>query len=453
MDLRAAAVSSTAQPRFYAARLAGTSVFDPIGDAVAKVRDVVVVPQSRASARAVGLVVEVSAKRRVFLPITRVTSISPGQVISTGVLNVRRFEKRTGELLVIGELLDRAVTLNDGSGEATVLDIALDQDRHRDWNVSRLHLRRRRRGSSLSRLVSRGETLTVELAEVSGLYGSQAEQSAHLLAASYQDLNPADLAEIIHELAPKRRIELAGELADERLADVIEELPEDIRVEVVTGLDATRAADILDVMDPDDAADLVQELPDSVAAHLLNLMEPEEAEDVRRLLAYDEYTAGGMMTTEPLIVAPETPVAHCLAMISREAIHAALASTVHVCRSPLETPTGKLLGIVHFQQLLRERPDRPVGEIIDQDKVAVEPTAPLSTVTREMATYNLVSMPVIDEDGRLLGAVTVDDVLDHVLPDDWREQDEPPPTTGQIDLSEIARATARDAEDDAATED
>ena len=453
MDLRAAAVSSTAQPRFYAARLAGTSVFDPIGDAVAKVRDVVVVPQSRTSARAVGLVVEVSAKRRVFLPITRVTSISPGQVISTGVLNVRRFEKRTGELLVIGELLDRAVTLNDGSGEATVLDIALDQDRHRDWNVSRLHLRRRRRGSSLSRLVSRGQTLTVELAEVSGLYGSQAEQSAHLLAASYQDLNPADLAEIIHELAPKRRIELAGELADERLADVIEELPEDIRVEVVTGLDATRAADILDVMDPDDAADLVQELPDSVAAHLLNLMEPEEAEDVRRLLAYDEYTAGGMMTTEPLIVAPETPVAHCLAMISREAIHAALASTVHVCRSPLETPTGKLLGIVHFQQLLRERPDRPVGEIIDQDKVAVEPTAPLSTVTREMATYNLVSMPVIDEDGRLLGAVTVDDVLDHVLPDDWREQDEPPPTTGQIDLSEIARATARDAEDDAATED
>ena len=445
-------MSTTAQPRFYAARLAGTTVFDPIGDVVATVRDVVVVPQTRASAHAVGFVVEVSAKRRVFLPITRVTSISPGQVISTGVLNVRRFEKRTGELLVIGDLLDRAVTMVDGTGEATVLDIALDQNRHRDWEVSRLHLRRRRRGSSLSRLVSRGETLTVELAEVNGLYGSQAEQSAHLLAASYQDLNPADLAEIIQELDPKRRIELAGELADQRLADVLEELPEDVRVEVVTGMDATRAADVLDVMNPDDAADLVQELPEHVAAHLLNLMEPEEAEDVRRLLAYDEYTAGGMMTTEPLIVAPETPVAHCLAMISREAIHAALASTVHVCRSPLETPSGKLLGIVHFQQLLRERPDRAVGEILDQDKVAVRPTAPLSEVTREMATYNLVSIPVIDDDGRLLGAVTVDDVLDHVLPDDWREQNEPPTSTGQIDLSEIARATARDAEDSAAAD-
>jgi CBS domain-containing protein len=407
-------VSTAAQGRFYAARLVGTSVFDPIGDSVATVRDVVVVPQTRTSARAVGFVVE----------------------------------KRTGELLVLGDLLDRVVTLTDGSGEATVLDIALDQDRHRDWTVSRLHVRRRRPGGSLGRLVSRGQSLTVELSEVTGLYGSQAEQSAHLLAASYQDLNPADLAEIIQELETKRRIELAGELADERLADVLEELPEDIRVEVVTGLDAKRAADVLDAMDPDDAADLVQELPETVASELLDLMEPEEAEDVRRLMAYDEYTAGGMMTTEPLIVAPETPVAHCLAMISREAIHAALASTVHVCRSPLETPTGRLLGIVHFQQLLRERPDRPVGEIIDPDRVEVSPKVPLSTVTREMATYNLVSIPVVDEDGRLLGAVTVDDVLDHVLPDDWREQDEPAPTTGQIDLSEIARATSRDTDEE-----
>ena len=93
-----------------------------------------------------------------------------------------------------------------------------------------------------------------------------------------------------------------------------------------------------------------------------------------------------------------------------------------------------------------------MSEIIDPDRVAVEPTVPLSVVTREMATYNLVSIPVIDEEGRLLGAVTVDDVLDHVLPDDWREQDEPPPTTGQIDLSQIARATARSAEDDAAAD-
>src|SRR5699024_3221662 len=154
------------------------------------------------------------------------------------------------------------------------------------------------------------------------------------------------------KLDPKRRIELAGELSDERLADVIEELPEDTRVEVVTELEAPRAAAVLDSMDPDDAADLLQQPPEPAAAQPPDLVEPDEAKDVRRLMEYDEYTAGGMMTAEPLIVAPETPVAHCLAMISREELHAALASTVHVCRSPLETPSGRLLGIVHFQQLL-----------------------------------------------------------------------------------------------------
>lgn len=439
--------------RFYVARLAGTSVFDPLGDPVGRVRDVVLSPHAR-GARAVGMVVEVPGKRRVFLPITRITSIDAGQVIISGILNVRRFEKRSAELLAIGDLLDRTVTLTDGSGEATVEDMALDENRHGDWELSKLYIRRRKRsGSSLAKLMGgRGETLTVSLDEVTGLFGTQAEQSAALLLASYEDLKPADLGEIFQEIDPKRRLELAAELSDDRLADVLEELPEDTRVEMVTALEAARAADVLEEMDPDDAADLVQELPEGVAQRLLALMEPEEAEDVRRLMAYDEYTAGGMMTTEPLIVAPETPVAHCLAMISREELSPAHASTVHVCRSPLETPTGRLLGIVHFQHLLRERPDRPVGEIVDSDRHDLAPTALLHDVTREMATYNLVSLPVCDAEGRLLGAVTVDDVLDHVLPEDWREQDEQPTTTGQIDLSEIARRMDEDSSDDDARE-
>lgn len=430
---------SSSQNRFFVARLAGTPVFDPIGDSVGKVRDVVVLPQTRGAARGVGLVVEVPGKRRVFLPITRVTSISPGHVITGGLLNMRRFEKRTAEVLVIGDLLERVVALKDGSGEATVQDVALDQGRRHEWEISRLYLRRRTKGTALTKLVSRGQSLTVDASEVTGLYGTQAEQSAALLLASYEDLKPADLGEILQELEPKRRTELAGELTDDRLADVLEELPEDTRVELVTSLESKRMADVLDVMDPDDAADIVQELPEPVAQELLALMEPEEAADVRRLMAYDEYTAGGLMTTEPLIVAPETPVATCLAMISREEISPALASTIHVCRAPLETPTGRLLGIVHFQHLLRERPDRAVGEIVDADSHALAPTIMLSEVTREMATYNVVSLPVVDEDGRLLGSVTVDDVLDHVLPEDWREQDEQPTATGQIDLSEIAR--------------
>ncbi len=434
-----AAVNSSSS-RFFAARLAGTGVFDPIGDQVGRVRDVVLVPQVRRGARVVGFVVEVPGRKRIFLPITRVLSISTGQVIMSGALNPRRFEMRRSEALVIGDLLERVVTLRDGT-RASVQDVGLERKRNKEWEITTLFVRKEKTGSTLTKLVTRGETVTVPWEETSGLFGTQSEQSAQLLLASYSDLKVADLAELVQEMDPKRRVDVAEELSDERLANVLEELPEDTRVEIVSQLETGRVADVLDVMDPDDAADLLQELPAQLGEDLLALMEPEEAADVRRLLEYDEHSAGGMMTTEPVIVSPETPVAYCLAQISRHDLSPALASTVYVCRQPLETPTGKLLGSVHFQRLLRERPERPVGEIIDPDHVELMDHAPLAAVTREMATYNLMSVPVIDAENRLLGAVTVDDVLDHVLPEDWRESDELiVPTTGQIDLSAIARS-------------
>jgi len=174
-------------------------------------------------------------------------------------------------------------------------------------------------------------------------------------------------------------------------------------------------------MQPDDAADLLHELSDEQTAQLLALMEPEEARDVRRLLAYEDYTAGGLMTTEPVILGPETTIATALAQIRRQDLPPALASMVFVCRPPLETPTGRFLGVGHFQRLLREPPHASVGSILDSDTEALSPDAPLGRVTRLLAAYNLLALPVLDAEKRLLGAVSVDDVLDHILPEDWRE--------------------------------
>ncbi|MDD9205292.1 CBS domain-containing protein, partial [Georgenia sp. 10Sc9-8] len=209
-----------------------------------------------------------------------------------------------------------------------------------------------------------------------------------------------------------------------RLADVLAELGEEDRVAVVAGLDVERAADVLDQMQPDDAADLVSELPSTTAAALLERMEPEEAADVRRLLAYDQLTAGGMMTTEPLILPPEATVAQALAHARRPGVTPALAAVVFVVRPPLETPTGRLLGAVHLQRALREPPHQLLGSMLDRDIEAVRPVDGIGTVTRLLATYNLTALPVVDEENRLLGAVSVDDVLDHLLPDDWRQADE-----------------------------
>lgn len=411
---------SSAPTRVYVARLAGTSVFDPIGDEVGKVHDVVVVIPLKGVPRAVGLVVEVTGRRRVFVPLTRVTGIEPGAVITTGLVNIRRFEQRSSETLVVSQLLDRAVTLRDGSGRATIEDVAIEQQRNRDWLVTKLFVRRRAPGA----LLRRGPTFVVDVVDVTGLGPTAEQQGASSLLASLGDMKPADLADVLHDLPDERRNEVASELDNDRLADVLEELGDEDRVAIVSSLEASRAADVLDVMQPDDAADLVSELPESMAAELLGLMEPEEAEDVRRLLAYDERTAGGLMTTEPIILGPEATVATALAHARRRDVNPALSTMIFVARPPLETPTGRFLGVVHLQRALREPPHEPLGSFLDTDVEAVTPEDTISRVTRLLATYNYTVLPVLDEDRRLLGAISVDDVLDNLLPEDWREAED-----------------------------
>lgn len=413
--------------RVFVARLAELSVFDPLGDQVGRVRDVVVHFSSSGRAPGViGLVVEVPGRRRVFVPMTRVTSVDAGQVITTGLVNMRRFEQRASETLVLAELFERMIRVStqDETFEATVEDIAIEPEPNRDWVIVKVFARKGSGGSrSISRLGRRrGETVLVDIDQVSGLQLEAEDQSAAKLLESYDDLKPADLAEVIHDLNPKRRAAVAAELDDEKLADVLEELPEDDQVEILRGLGRERAADILEAMQPDDAADLLSELSPENVEELLRLMEPDEAADLRRLLTYDEDTAGGLMTTEPVILGPEATIAEALAVVRRVELSPALAATVYVCRPPLETPTGRFLGLVHIQRLLREPPHAHIGSILDKDLEPLPPDAPIGRVTRMLATYNLVGVPVVDEDGRLVGAVTVDDVLDHILPEDWREE-------------------------------
>ncbi len=409
--------------RVYVSHLSGIGVFDPAGDTLGKVRDLVVVLRhDREPPRVLGLVMEVQ-RRRIFLPMTRVTTIDAGQVVVNARLDLRRFQQRPGETLVIGELLDRRVTIGTDDQPATIVDAAIEQDRNRDWRITRLHVTRVLRGFR-----RRGEATTLPWSEVRGLSvgGTPEEQGVDSLLAIIDTLRPADLANVLQDLPGKRRLEVARNLEDERLADVLEELPEDDRVQILTDLGLERAADILELMEPDDAADLLSEVTPEQAAEFLQEMEPDEAEDLRRLLSYGELTAGGMMNPEPIMLLPDATVAEALARVRSPEVSPSLAAQVYVVRAPLDTPSGKFLGVAHFQRLLREPPSKLVSAVIDNALEPVGPLAPLSTVTRYFATYNLVALPVVDELDRLLGAVTVDDVIDHMLPDDWRDLDSEP---------------------------
>jgi flagellar motility protein MotE (MotC chaperone)/sporulation protein YlmC with PRC-barrel domain len=404
--------------RVFVARLAGIAVFDPAGDQVGRVRDVVVALRVGARPpRVLGLVVEVQPRRPVFVPITRVTTIEADAIIFDGRLNMRRFQQRATETLALGELLDRTVVLTENDEQVTVIDAAMERTRARDWLITKVAVRRVGRG--LRR--RSGETLVVDWDAVSGLAAEEQGQGAASLIAAFERLKPADLANVIHELSAKRRGEVAAALNDERLADVLEELPEDDQVEILGKLDADRAAQVLEAMGPDDAADLLGELPAERREQLLALMEPNEAAPVRRLLSYADDSAGGLMTTDPVIAPPDATVAEALAQIRNPELNPALAAQVYVCRPPVETPTGRYLGTVHFQRLLREPPSTLVSGIVDDELAPLRATLKLEAVSGFLATYNLVAAAVVDDDGRLLGAITVDDVLDHLLPADWRE--------------------------------
>ncbi len=405
--------------RVFLARLAGTAVFDPNGDQLGKVRDAVATMRSNnQTPRILGFIVEVPPRKRIFIPITRVTSIDNGHVIITGLLNMRRFEPRTNEISVLSEMLDRSVTLIETNEKVTIEDIGMELSKTGDWFIEKVHVMRR--GVGLRR---RGASSTVAWNEISGFTISETNQGVSNLLGTLSNLRAADLASVLHDLTVKRRAEVARALDDERLADVLEEMNEASRVELLAELEGERAADVLEEMDPDDAADLLREIGQEKAQTLLALMEPEDAEDVQRLMHYEDYSAGGMMTTEPIVLTADSTVAEALSRVRLSEVTPGLASQVFVCRQPLETPTGRLMGVVHIQRLLREPPATLLGSILDSDIAPLAAETPLSEVSSYLASYNLLTVPIVDANERLLGVVTVDDVLDHLLPENWRQDE------------------------------
>ena len=417
----------TTASRIFLARLNGIGVFDRSGDHMGKVRDTVATLRvGRQPPRVLGLVIEIQHRHRIFVPMGRVTNLeSDAVVLASGTVNMKRFESRPGELMVLSGLLDRTVTVTETGQSVTIVDAAMEQNRTRDWVITRLAVR----GGSSRLTRRRGQLSQIDWDEVNGLSAAESEQGTDSLLALLAGMRPADVAATLQDMPDKRRREVADAMTDELLADVIEELPDDDRVELLGFLADERAADVLEAMNDDDAADLLGEMPAAEQERLLTLMAPDEAAPVRRLLSYDDLTAGGLMTSEPVVLLPDATVADALALVRNPDLTPALAAQVFVVRPPQATPTGRFLGTAHLQRLLREPPSTLVSGVADVDLVPLDPAATLAEVTRYFATYNLVAAPVVDDNDRLLGAVSVDDVLDHLLPEDWRDRDAAPPAT------------------------
>jgi CBS domain-containing protein len=390
--------------QIFTSRLRGRPLLDSEGLAIGRIRDVVILPAARGDPpRALGLVVTLQ-RRRIFVNLGRIAEISvDGAHLPGATVDLERFTRRPGEILA-SELYGRHI--EDG----TVADVAIrpGEQPRAGWEVCALAVRHGMR--------FRGPTI-VAWDEYPELFqaGDLAEQLAGL-----RELRPADLANAVEGMPYSRRSQIAAALDDESLADLLEEMPEPDQVRLLASLGLERSADVVEEMQPDDAADLLAEMSAEQRERLLTAMESVQAADLRRLLLYDAATAGGLMTSQPIIVTPDAPVAEVLALIRDPDVPITAAAQVYVCEPPMATPTGRYLGSVTFQRLLRQPPSALIGECVEQKSVFVRPDLPERELAAKLAAYNLVSVAVCDQDDRLLGAVTVDDVLDHMLPAGWR---------------------------------
>ncbi|MBO0834461.1 MAG: magnesium transporter [Actinobacteria bacterium] len=389
----------------FTSRLVGRRLLDSEGLVIGRVKDVVLVPASGDDPpRATGLVVTLH-RRQIFVSLARVAEVSvDGISLEGSSVDLGRFSRRVGEI-VASEIYDRRV--DDG----VVLDVGIARAAdHVGWEVSVLAIGQRRG-------LLRHPSDVVPWSKHRELFDSGVNSQI----AGLRDLHPTDLAGVVESLPAAGRRQLADALQDEELADLLQEMSETDQIGFLAGLGVERVSSIVEEMEPDDAADLLAEMSTADRQQLLAELPSERAADLRRLLSYDAGTAGGLMTSRPVVVTPEMSVAEVLARIRQPGLDVSLAAQIYVCEPPSVTPTGRYLGTVGFQRLLRELPSAAMGHCIETSGF-IRTDMPEDEVAARLAAYNLVGVAVCDEAGRLVGAVTVDDVLDRLLPEDWRKR-------------------------------
>ncbi|NND76265.1 MAG: magnesium transporter [Ilumatobacter sp.] len=407
----------------YAFRVLRLPLLDAGGSTIGRIEDLVAIPGRPAKLgrgghpaippRIVGFVAD-SQRRRIFVNANRVGELSgDGVRLRSWDIDLNPFKPRPGEVLIAAELIDRKIDAE------TVTDIALrpnSDGRSSWWEIEKVRLANK---NSLRR---RTTYRLVDPAAVPGLFDAPTEMQAE--AARLRDVHPAEVAAFVRALPAEQRRQLAEAMDDERLADLLEELPEEEQVRLVESLDHDRLEGVFDEMEFDDLADLLGEMSQAQQEEMLDVMDDEDAETVRRLLSYEEGTAGGLMTPEVIILGPHATVAEALAQMRDPDWVVSIATQIFVCNAPYKSPTGRFLGVAHMQRLLREPPHMELGRVVDEIPV-VSPLTSDREVAEQLASYDLLAVAVCDEAGRLLGAVTVDDVIDRMLGVGWRTRHRP----------------------------
>ncbi|HEX9942440.1 MAG TPA: CBS domain-containing protein [Thermoanaerobaculia bacterium] len=366
-----------------------------------------------------GLVVR-DGRRRFFVPAALLRELNGAARLTSSTVDLQPFARRAGEVLLRRDVLDHQLIDITGRRIVRVNDVQLTRVegvyRVVGVDISPQALLRRLGPRSLAgRVVGRQVIDWTDVQYLASAAPVQLKVSYDRLA----ELNPVDLARIVDALSYRESAEIVAALDEETAAETLEEVSDERVADLLEGMDQERAADILEEMAPGAAADVLDDLDSEVAEQLLARMEPEDAADVQAHLEYDEDSVGRIMTRDLVRVPASATVSEALASIrSHEEVPDPLLA-VYVVEP--DAPDA-LRGLVRLRNLILADPATPLAELMDEDPPTVGPEDRAERAAQVLAEYNLLAVPVLDENRRLLGIVTVDDALAVLLPEIWQRR-------------------------------
>jgi CBS domain-containing protein/sporulation protein YlmC with PRC-barrel domain len=411
----------------YLSELVRTNVADRDGALVGRLKDIAV-KLGETFPRVTKIVVSTRGRKEpLILPWGVVRSVSTEAItLNQPLAELPPAELEEGEVLLEESVLDKQIVDIEGHRVVRVNDLKLGSVQGEVRLVAagvgtRSLLRRLNLEGLAIRMWGlfgrRPQERLISWEHVHSLEPTSQQLQLDLEQARLKRLNPADLADILGEMNALDRAKVVSSLDEETAAAALEEMDFELQQSVLDSLEDEKAADILDEVNPDDAADLVGDLPRERADQLLELMEPEGASDVKELLKYPDDTAGGLMTTEFVAVPSGMTAQEAIGYLRKAGEE---AETIYYCY--VVDSGGRLVGVFELRDLIIAPPTRAIDEIMVKDVIAVSPDTSHEETAGLMARYNLLALPVVDQEKRLLGIVTVDDAIEAVLPTRLKKQ-------------------------------
>jgi MgtE intracellular N domain/CBS domain len=395
-------------------------ITDRGGESIGRLSDVIVRLRGADNPLVTGLVAAVGG-RELYVPIEQVSLLSSEEVkLTSAKLDLRQFERREGEVLLRADVLGHRLIDVESAQLIKAGDLELVQ-RGEDWVVAGVDTHRQSRWLFGPRHPEPDEHSFREWAKFEPLIGHTGSALLRGPFARIRRLKPAQIADLIENASKEEETEILGQVhADPELeADVFEELDEDLATRLLGARTDAEIAEVLSRMRADDAADTIAELPQRRRQPVLDLLPQGQRTKVLTLMGFNPTSAGGLMGVDFLAVACDAMVSEALAAVAQSAsLQPEALTSVHCIDD-----RGRLCGVARLVSLVQAEPQTPIEEIYDDDPVRVGADTDVVDVAVLMSDYNLVTIPVVDERRKMIGVITVDDVLEVTLPDDWRRRE------------------------------